>query len=300
VFEVFIMMRMFLRWTLWPLGLGAFLAGVMYFGDIHDGRTTYGATSRMLLIVLLVFVALELVLPFRADWRFPRDRDLWRNIGHTILYGNFGGLAATYLVFVGIAPLVTKLELPSLWPISLPSVAQIALVLVVGDFFMYWLHRFAHRLPPLWAVHAVHHMPQRINMLMSGRHHILYLPLIGLCVWTPLVLLGAPLDLVIWQFVGIGIAGNIGHANIDFRIPRFMHRVLVTPEYHRLHHSADPQHINANFGVLLPIWDIIFGTFVDPVTNQVSDAGIESDPIPHRFLIELGSPFNLRRWRQDA
>jgi hypothetical protein len=39
---------------------------------------------------------------------------------------------------------------------------------------------------------------------------------------------------------------------------------------------------------------------VDPVTSRVSDAGIEGDPIPHRFLIELGSPFNLSRWRRDA
>jgi sterol desaturase/sphingolipid hydroxylase (fatty acid hydroxylase superfamily) len=278
----------------------SFIAGVASFGDANDGYTTYVAASRLLLLALLALAAFELILPYRADWRFPRDEDLWRNIGHTILYGNIGGMAATFLVFAGIAPFVAELGFPSVWPTSLPVTLQIALVLVIGDFLMYWLHRFAHRLPVLWAVHAVHHMPQRINMFMSGRHHILYLPLIGLLVWVPLVLLGAPLDLVIWQFVGLGIAGNIGHANIDFRIPRFMHRVLVTPEYHRLHHSADPRRINANFAVLFPMWDIIFGTYVDPVANQVSVAGIEDDPIPHRFLVELGSPFNLRRWRQRA
>jgi sterol desaturase/sphingolipid hydroxylase (fatty acid hydroxylase superfamily) len=294
------MIRTFLRWTLWPLGLATFLVGVAYFGDTGDGETTYVAASRTLAVVLLALVVFEFVLPYRIDWRFQRDRDVWRNIGHSMLYGNVGGIVATYLVFVGIAPLVAKLELPSLWPTSFPTTVQIVLVLVAGDFFMYWLHRFAHRLPALWAVHLVHHMPQRINMFMAGRHHILYLPLIGLFVWLPLVLLGAPLDLVIWQFVGIGIAGNIGHANIDFRIPLFMHRVLVTPEYHRLHHSADPQRINANFGVLFPIWDIIFGTYADPVVNQVDVAGIEGDPVPHRFLIELSSPFDLRRWRGGA
>jgi sterol desaturase/sphingolipid hydroxylase (fatty acid hydroxylase superfamily) len=294
------MLRIVLRSTLWPLGLAVFLAGVVYFGDPRDGETTYLAASRMLGAMLLALVALEVILPYRADWRFPWDRDLWRNIGHTMLYGYVGGIAATYLVFVGIAPLVAMLELPNLWPTSLPIAAQIVLVLVVGDFFMYWLHRFAHRLPALWAFHVIHHMPQRINMFMAGRHHFLYLSLIGLLVWVPLVLLGAPLDLVIWQFVGLGLAGNIAHANIDFRIPGFMHRILVTPEYHRLHHSTDSQHINANFGGLFPIWDIIFGTFVDPVANQVRAAGIEGDPVPHRFLTELSSPLNLRRWKSGA
>ena len=35
---------------------------------------------------------------------------------------------------------------------------------------------------------------------------------------------------------------------------------------------------NSNFGVMLPIWDMLFGTHVDPVTTEVRAAGIEGEP----------------------
>jgi len=79
-----------------------------------------------------------------------------------------------------------------------------------------------------------------------------------------------------------------------------MHRVLVTPQYHRLHHSADPGHANANFALMLPLWDILFGTFWDPADAPVPAVGIEGDPIPHRFMTELASPFNVKRWTRAS
>lgn len=80
-----------------------------------------------------------------------------------------------------------------------------------------------------------------------------------------------PPELIVRQFVALAITGNIAHANIDLRIPKFMHRLLVTPQFHRIHHSADAKEDNSNFGVMLPIWDMIFGTHVDPVTTKVRE-----------------------------
>jgi ornithine lipid hydroxylase len=294
------MVRTLCRWTLWPVGIAAFVVAVIHFGDPDDAPMTYVVVSRAILAVIVVFAAIELILPYRQDWRFQRDRDVWRNIGHSALYGNLGGFAATYLVFVGLAPLIAKLNLPSVWPTHAPVVAQILLLIVVGDFLMYWFHRFAHRLPVLWAVHAVHHMPQRINMFMSGRHHIFYLPLTGLFVWVPLMLVGVPVNLIVWQFFAIGLAGNLGHANVDFRIPHFMTWLIVTPQYHRLHHSIDPRYADGNFAVLFPVWDILFGTYADPDATELPASGIEGDPVPHRFFVELGSPFNLKRWKRST
>jgi sterol desaturase/sphingolipid hydroxylase (fatty acid hydroxylase superfamily) len=77
----------------------------------------------------------------------------------------------------------------------------------------------------------------------------------------------------------------------------FAHR-LVTPQFHRIHHSADAKEGNSNFGVMLPIWDMMFGTHVDPVTTEVREAGIQGDPIPHRWLAELSSP--IRRFETTA
>ena len=76
--------------------------------------------------------------------------------------------------------------------------------------------------------------------------------------------------------------------NIGFRIPRFMHRLAVTPEFHRLHHSTDPKLGNSNFGVVLPVWDMVFGTHAGSAP-AVARAGIQDDPIPRRFFEESSS-----------
>jgi sterol desaturase/sphingolipid hydroxylase (fatty acid hydroxylase superfamily) len=86
----------------------------------------------------------------------------------------------------------------------------------------------------------------------------------------------------------------LDHVNMDFRIPQFMHRLLVTPHLYRIRHSADAKGGNANFCVMLPFGDMLFGTHVDPAKTEVKATGIEGDPIPHRFLHELAWPFGRR------
>lgn len=289
------MIRTILAWTLWPLGVVSVLASILFFADLGSPRSIFEITGRTFLVALVVLLVIELVLPYRTDWKVRGDRDIWRDIGHSVLYGQVGALIASFVFIAGFAAILEPLHLPSLWPAQSPVIAQVLLVIVVGDFFEYWLHRLSHKIPALWHLHAVHHMPTRLHMLKAGRHHVLYFPLRGLMVWVPLALLGVPPELIAWQFVAIVLTGNIDHANIDFRIPAFMHRVLVTPQFHRVHHSADTREGNSNFGVMLPIWDMIFGTHVDPVKNDVRNVGIEGDPIPHRFFPELLGPLSPKR-----
>ena len=60
------------------------------------------------------------------------------------------------------------------------------------------------------------------------------------------------------------LTGNIDHANIDFRSSGgSCIASLVTPQFHSIHHSADAQEGNSNFGVMLPFWDMLFGTHGD-------------------------------------
>jgi len=294
------MARSILSWVLWPFGIAMVIASVLYFGDARDSQATYGVIGRAAFGALIVLTCLELVLPYRDDWKLRGDRNVWRNLGHAILFTQLGGFLAVYLVVLGLAPLIAQLHLPTLWPTHSPLIVQILLVMVVGDGLLYWFHRLSHRVPALWTVHAIHHMPVRLNMFMAGRQHVLYQPLGAAFVWVPLLLIGTPPELYVWQYFSIIVAGNIDHANIAFRVPRFMHRVIVTPQYHRLHHSAHPVHGNSNFGVMLPLWDQLFGTFVDPATTELRAAGIEGDPIPNRFLVELAWPFNLKRWKRTA
>jgi ornithine lipid hydroxylase len=283
-----------LSWVVWPLSIALFITAVVWFSDLGDQQSIFTVASRALFVALIAQIGLEMLMPHRADWRIRGDKDIWRDIAHLVLYGIVGDIVAQILFIATLGAVLAPVALQGLWPAHLPLLVQVIIVMVAGEFLEYWLHRLSHRIPALWRVHAIHHMPVRLNLIKAGRHHILYFLLRGLMVWTPLMLLGVPPQLIVWQFVALGIAGNISHANIDLRIPAFMHRILVTPQFHRLHHSADARQGNSNFGVTLPVWDMIFGTHVDPVRNQVAATGIEGDPIPHRFFTELLLPFSRK------
>jgi len=292
--------RTFIGWALWPLGIALYVAAVFYLADMRDPTAVSRVVGLGSLAVLLVAMALEPFVPYRTDWKLSGDRDVWRNLGHTLLHVQVGMQGATLLIVFVVAPFIARFSLPGIWPTQAPYLLQVLLVMVLGDGLMYWWHRLAHRLPRLWAVHSVHHMPQRVNTLMAGRHHVFYAPLGQLFIGVPLLLVGLPTALFAWQVFSIVVVQSLSHADVEFRIPRFMHRVLVTPQYHRLHHSADPGHANANFALMLPLWDILFGTFWDPADAPVPAVGIEGDPIPHRFMTELASPFNVKRWTRAS
>jgi len=288
------MLRTISLWALWPLSVTGYVAALLLFANPTDPGSLFGVMGRTAFVSTMILLALEVVVPFRKDWRWRGDRDWLRDIGHLALYGQVGGLLTQLLFLRGLAGVLEPLDLPTVWPASAPLILQILLVMVLGDALEYWLHRLSHTLPALWRVHAVHHMPTRLHMLKAGRHHVLYFLLRGLIVWAPLLLLGAPSTLVAWQFVALALTGNAAHANIDFKVPHFMHRILVTPQIHRLHHSTDAAQGNSNYGVLLPIWDMLFGTYTDPVKTPLPGVGIDGDPIPHKWLTELAWPVALK------
>src|SRR5262249_36852083 len=152
---------------------------------------------------------------------------------------------------------------------------QILIVVIVGDLLEYAYHRASHAVPWLWRLHAIHHTPVRLHTLKGARHHGLYALGRGLAVWLPLLVLGAPASLVFWQFIAVTITGLVAHANVRFRIPAFVHRVVVTPAFHRIHHAAEPRLGNANLGAVFAFWDIALGTHADPRRVSVAEVGIE-------------------------
>lgn len=261
--------------------------------------------SGVTLLLMVVLVGVEQLLPFRADWSVRGDPQVWRDIAHTATYAiAINASRALFLVVLaGAMGQVGLHGLIGLWPTEAPVWLQIGLAIVLGDGLEYAYHRLCHKSALMWRLHAIHHTPTRIHVLKGGRHHFLYAFGRGCIVWAPLLLLGAPGEVVFWQYIAEVITGLVGHANIRFRLPSVMHRLLTTPEVHRIHHELDPGPGNTNFAVVLPLWDMLFGTYSHPDWVQVRAAGISNDPIPHRFAAELMSPFTyarLQRTRDPA
>jgi sterol desaturase/sphingolipid hydroxylase (fatty acid hydroxylase superfamily) len=57
----------------------------------------------------------------------------------------------------------------------------------------------------------------------------------------------------------IALQGTVSHLNLDMRAG-WLNYVLVGPELHRYHHSAEGQNAT-NLGSTLSVFDLVFGTF---------------------------------------
>lgn len=83
-------------------------------------------------------------------------------------------------------------------------------------------------------------------------------------------LLGVPLLMFAFTILGY----NLRHSYVWVRWPGMLSILFGSPAHHHIHHSCRPNHINKNFAFMFPIWDVIFGTFHLPETNEVVQFGL--------------------------
>ena len=88
-------------------------------------------------------------------------------------------------------------------------------------------------------------------------------------------------------------------SSISFQkaLPSFLHRCLVTPQEHALHHARPPGLSRSNYANVFPLWDILFGTFQHPDDHGDVAFGID-EPLPGSFAAQLALP--LAMWAQPS
>jgi sterol desaturase/sphingolipid hydroxylase (fatty acid hydroxylase superfamily) len=147
--------------------------------------------------------------------------------------------------------------------VTLPGWLGIVLAVVALDFAIYLQHVLFHAVPLLWWMHRVHHADLDFDATTGVRFHPLEILLSLGIKMGAVALLGAPPVAVLVFEVLLNASSVFSHGNV--RLPAGFDRVLrwlvVTPEMHRVHHSAVPRETNSNFGFNLPWWDYLFGTY---------------------------------------
>jgi len=223
------------------------------------------------LLLALVLGGFERLAPVEA----MTDRAAVRtDIVYTLLHrlGGFG-----LMVFWLFTPLIDALEaklrllgvsrmnIDQLWPgITDRPLVSFLMYLVVLDAVDYWLHRGQHRLQWWWQLHAVHHSQRQMTFWSDQRNHLLD----DLIRDAILAMVAIAVGVAPGQFVALVMASRVleslQHANLRWRWPGFLEKLLVSPSYHRLHHAIGFGHEGpargVNFAVLFPIWDILFRT----------------------------------------
>lgn len=244
----------------------------------------------------LSIAVLERALPYRASWlRSHQDfgTDLVHMLLTQIVIPRVLGPLWPALLVGATAALAARFG-AALWPHELPLPLQLALVLVIAEFGRYWIHRAAHESALLWRLHAVHHSSERLYWLNAGRFHPLEKVLFLIPEVVPFVLLGTNEQALSMYFVFNGVHGLFQHANIRVTLGP-LNYIFSMSELHRWHHSRLIEESNSNYGNNLILWDLVFGTYLNPSDRQIGSIGLLSESYPARYLGQLMAPFRRER-----
>jgi len=173
-------------------------------------------------------------------------------------------------------------------------VTQFIVVIIVHSFFAYWSHRILHS-SALWNVHKLHHTAESMNAITALRTHPFSYFFADIFSAAPLAILGADIFVILIYIIFFDAIWNyIIHSQIDWRLGWLGKHVLVTPGYHAIHHSIDPEHYNSNYSVTLIFWDRLFGTQYKGQIPPISEIkiGVE-DGHKHNEGLVLSMLFNV-------
>jgi len=195
----------------------------------------------------------------------PRASDLtaWRWLGNLSLYAlaffvpllpAVAGVTSAALAIVPCYGLLDRLELPP-W-------LHLVLGLLLLDLVSYTTHRISHRVDLLWRLHAVHHSDPDVDVTTTLRHHPVELFVLGLMSGSVIAAVGfSPVELAVFSWLAIAVQ-LVAHGNLAIppRLEAGLRWVVVTPDFHRLHHSRLRPETDANYGTVFPLWDMLLGT----------------------------------------
>jgi sterol desaturase/sphingolipid hydroxylase (fatty acid hydroxylase superfamily) len=276
-------------WLIYPATMAGCLA--LYFALHAQDMPQPWAMYLPALAGAALVTGLEWRFPHRRAWQ-PDRATLANDLAYMTLVQMLlpPGVAMLFVLLL-IEP-VNALGLATgvLWPHAWPVWAQAVLMLLGADFLRYWLHRAAHRYPPLWRLHAVHHSPGQLYWLNVGRFHPLEKALQMLFDTLPFMLLGVGADVIALYFVFYAVNGFFQHSNIRLRFG-WLNWLVSSAELHRWHHARRPDLSDHNFGNNLIVWDVLFGTRYLPADRDCDDLGLPNPFYPQGFLAQLRTPF---------
>lgn len=217
-----------------------------------------------LLATSAAFVLLERLFPWRPGQALSRPGWL-RDLGFVALNGHLfslatagatGAVAAVATRAVQSAGVRLEGSPAAAWPVAV----QFAVFLVVSDFLQWCIHNLLHRVPWLWTFHKVHHSITTMDWIGNWRFHWVEILVYRSLQWLPLAWLGASPTAMFAVAVVSTVWGDLNHANLDVGLGRLGY-VLNSPRMHLWHHDHSTEGGRAkNFGVVLSLWDHLFGT----------------------------------------
>lgn len=180
------------------------------------------------------------------------------------------------------------------------------------DVAYYWYHYLQHHVGWMWHLHKVHHSAEVLVGVTKDRVHPI--DLIMNEGWNALIVgpvfafwsffIASPIEATIlgvnvYTLRNILMMDLIRHTHLPISFG-WLNKLVISPHYHQLHHSTNPKHYNKNFGLMLAVWDRLFGTFATPRPDERFQYGLsdgehhEYQSVLRLYIVPLMKIFGMR------
>ena len=284
-----------LQYLFYPIILVFALIGSIFLLSILHVDQFVFIPGIIVLPLIVIFIIFERKYPYKKGWNKSKgdfETDLLQSFIILPLAGKLSEILLPFLLYFPLVWMADFFDGNIFGDMGILGVTLISLL--VCEFCYYWMHRISHTNKHLWRLHSIHHGAERVYWANSGRFHFIDAFLGSAAYFLPLILLGTSQEVIVLILTISAITGFMEHINIDFNMGS-LNYVFNTAQLHRWHHSIIEKESNTNYGKVLIIWDLIFGTFLFPKNKNVGRVGIKGKTIPVRFMQQFTYPF--RRYK---
>jgi sterol desaturase/sphingolipid hydroxylase (fatty acid hydroxylase superfamily) len=256
----------------------------------------------VIFVSLLTVAYFEKVIPINPEWSGIR-KDSIADLLSVVTVA--GGVESVLKWFFPLIVLAIYQYLPS---IKLLNIHQYfnnmwieTIVVILGiEFVRYWYHRISHENFFMWKMHSSHHAPIRMYWGNSYRLNPIYHIGVSFLSILPFLIVGVDPKVFAIYNAALGIMANFQHGNIVIKYG-FLNKIFSTAEIHKWHHSVVLDEAMTNYGALLSIYDVLFGTYYNPSGRIPKELGLTNEPwYPiDDYFKQIIVPFYWSKWRKD-
>ena len=253
-----------------------------FTAEAFDGTEAFLIGLIEITLLFVFFRPLEIWRPAEA---FVNRENRKTDIFYTLLH-RLGGFAL--ISFALLTPLldgiegelrlqgISRFQLDEAPFFSESPLLLLIVYLIVFDFVGYWIHRAQHRMNLWWQLHALHHANTSMSLWSDNRNHLIDDMLLDIIMAIVAWFIGVePAQYVVLVMV-TRLLQSLQHANTRMTFGWLGERLLVSPQFHRVHHAIssgnEGRAMGCNFGVVLPWWDVLFGT--SNYTTAIEPTGV--------------------------
>lgn len=183
-----------------------------------------------------------------------------------LVFGSLGALLTNAILPGGlyfIAEFLSEKNFGLFNQIKLPFYLEVAVTIIFLDLAIYGQHVLSHKWNFLWRFHKVHHGDPFFDSTTALRFHpgeILYSFFFKALLIT---LFGLDKYAVLAFEIILNFSAMFNHGN--FSLPHSLEgqvrKIIVTPSFHRVHHSPIRSSTDSNYGFFFSLWDYFFSTY---------------------------------------